>query len=88
VRLIASVTGEKFSIEPGRLEIANHVYGGAYGRPLREAKEAATILQMTTGIQLDDTYSAKAWVAALDEARRAKGTTLFWLTFDARCLTN
>ena len=88
-RLIESVTGERLPpIDVARLRIAQHVYGGAYGRPLREAAEAANILQNATGIQLDDTYSAKAWVAAMDETRQSKGVTLFWLTFDARCLTN
>jgi D-cysteine desulfhydrase len=87
--LIRSVTGE----DPGdvtgsRFRIVQHVYAGAYGRPLPAASEAANILQESAGIRLDDTYSAKAWVAALDESRSAGGPVLFWLTFDARCLTN
>ena len=75
-------------IDASRLHIAQHVYGGAYGRPLAAARDAANILQTAEGIGLDDTYSAKAWVAALDELRSGKGPVLFWLTFDARCLTN
>ena len=87
--LIQSMTGETLPpIDPRRLRIAQNVYGGAYGRPLATAFDAAEILQKVSGIRLDDTYSAKAWVAAMDEARHAKGSTLFWLTFDARCLTN
>lgn len=88
-RFIERLTGEGVpSVEPNRLRIAQHVYGGAYGRPLAAATEAAEILRGATGIQLDGTYSAKAFAAALDEARTARGPTLFWLTFDARCLTN
>jgi D-cysteine desulfhydrase len=88
-RLIESKTGERLpTLEPGRIEITQHVYGGAYGRPLPAARHAADILQTASGIRLDDTYSAKAWVAAIDEARHSKGAMLFWLTFDARCLTN
>ena len=87
--LIGRITGESLPrIDPSRLRIVHDVYGGAYGRSLPRASGAAAILQTSAGIGLDDTYSAKAWVAALDEVRRSKGTTLFWLTFDARCLTN
>lgn len=90
-RFIARITGEDLpGIDSRRLRIAHTVYGGAYGRPLTGAAEAAEMLRGTTGIQLDATYSAKAFVAALGEARTAGGggPTLFWLTFDARCLTN
>jgi len=87
--LIRSVAGE----DPGdvggsRFRIVQNVYGGAYGRPLPAALQAANILQESAGIRLDDTYSAKAWVAALDESRSAGSPVLFLLTFDARCLTN
>jgi hypothetical protein len=37
-----------------------------------------------TGIELDATYSAKAFQVALDLAKH--GPTLFWLTFDSRAL--
>lgn len=88
-RLIERLTGERLPpVDPSRLRVAQHVYGGAYGRPLAAATEASEILEASTGIQLDGTYSAKAFAAALDEARTARGGTLFWLTFDSRCLTN
>lgn len=86
---IERLTGEKLQpINPSKLKIVQDVYGGAYGRPLAGAEEAATILREAVRIRLDDTYSAKAWVAAVSETRSAKGPVLFWLTFDARCLTN
>jgi D-cysteine desulfhydrase len=62
------------------LEVAEGVYGGAYGRPLPGAPA-----KTPTGIPLDATYSAKAFVAAIDAAREAD--TLFWLTFDSRWMT-
>ena len=62
------------------VDVAEHVYGGAYGRPLPGAPDSTT-----TGIPLDPTYSAKAFVAALDSARTKN--TLFWLTFDSRWMT-
>ena len=87
--LIEGITGEKIpTVDPSRLRIVQNVYGGAYGRPLPEADEAAVILRDAARIRLDGTYSAKAWVAALAECRTARGPVLFWLTFDARCLTN
>ena len=86
-RLIRGITGEVVPI-PDNLRITHKVYGGAYGRPLAAGSAAADMLERVSGIQLDATYSAKAFVAALDLARMKKGPTLFWLTFDARCLTS
>ena len=65
-----------FFEEPS-IEIAEGVYGGAYGRPLAGAPAATT-----SGVPLDATYSAKAYVVAERSAREAD--TLFWHTFDAR----
>lgn len=87
--LISRVTGETLpAIDPARVRIVHHVYGGAYGRPLAAASDAEAILQEAAGIRLDATYSAKAFTAALDEIRTARRPILFWLTFDARCLTS
>jgi hypothetical protein len=55
-------------------------------RPLPRAQIAEAELREQYGIELDGTYSAKAFVAARDLARSDTGPTLFWLTFDARCL--
>lgn len=87
--LIRRLTGEKLpAVDPSRLRIVHAVYGGAYGRTLTDSEDAATILRDAARIKLDGTYSAKAWVAALAECRSTRGPILFWLTFDARCLTN
>ncbi|HVF39532.1 MAG TPA: pyridoxal-phosphate dependent enzyme [Gemmatimonadaceae bacterium] len=88
-RLIERVTGQAVpTVDPDRLTVVHHVFGGAYGRPLAAGDDAAAILQAHTGLVLDSTYSAKAFAAALDEAKVARGPILFWLTFDARCLTS
>ncbi|MEO8194946.1 MAG: pyridoxal-phosphate dependent enzyme [Gemmatimonadales bacterium] len=88
-KLIEKVSGERPPrIDPSALRIVHHVYGGGYGRALPSAKAAAAILHDAAAIRLDDTYSGKAWVAALDEARTSKGPVLFWLTFDPSCLTS
>ena len=69
---------------PSACAIVHNVYGGLTDRPPRSGREAANILHSHSGIRLDDTYSAKAWVAALDECRSSKGPILYWLTFDAQ----
>lgn len=67
------------TLRPDRFEIVNDVYGGAYGRALPTATAAAERLHSTTGISLDDSYSAKAWLAAL--RLPPGGPILFWLTY-------
>ena len=88
-RLIRKLSGEEIpSVDRSRLRIVQTVYGGGYGRPLARASRAAKLLHDTTGIVLDETYSAKAWTAALEEPVSRKGPILFWLTFDPSCLTS
>lgn len=87
-RLIHRITGETVpAVDRSRLRIVHTVYGGAYGRPLPRAARAAALLHEAAGITLDETYSAKAWTAALEEPAGTRGPILFWLTFDATCLT-
>lgn len=85
--LIFSVTGEQVARVPrGMVRVVHDVFGGAYGRILPQAVEPAALLLGECGIRVDSTYSAKAFVAALASARDHDGLTLFWLTFDGRCL--
>ena len=82
-RLIARLDpGPVPTVHPDRVQVVHDVYGGAYGRPLPAASEAAAILRRASGIVLDDSYSAKAFTAALHLAHRER--VLFWLTFDCR----
>jgi D-cysteine desulfhydrase len=86
-RFIERATGQDVPrVTPGRVEVIHDVYGGAYGRPLAAGVKAAAMLKRTRGILLDDTYSAKALVAALSVARETQGSVLFWMTFDSRLL--
>lgn len=86
---ITESTGEKLpAVRPELLHIAHDFFGGAYGRPLAAADEAARLLEDAAGLKLDATYSAKAFALALETARRQEGPTLFWLTFDGRWLTS
>jgi D-cysteine desulfhydrase len=68
----------------GRLIVEHTTYGGAYGRETDAGRGAARRLRASMPITLDATYSAKAFAHAIDLA--ARGTTLFWLTFDSRSL--
>lgn len=86
-RMIERTTGERIPRVPAHLlGIVRDAYGGAYGRPLPAATAASRALAASTGIKLDDTYSAKAFVVALSLARTASGATLFWDTFDSRLI--
>ncbi|HET7550333.1 MAG TPA: pyridoxal-phosphate dependent enzyme [Gemmatimonadaceae bacterium] len=79
-KLIARLDGRPVpSVDPARMQIVNDVYGGAYGRPLPAASAAAADLRDASGVLLDDSYSAKAFLAALRLPRDEP--VLFWLTF-------
>ena len=87
-QLIERITNEHVArVSPHALSIVRDAYGGAYGRVLPAATSAARALEAASGIRLDDTYSAKAFAAALALARSAPGHTLFWDTFDSRLLS-
>ena len=83
--LIARRTGDRVAeVAWERVEVAHDVYGGAYGRPLPAAAEAAVVMARASGVRLDAAYSAKAFAKALALARAGEPRTLFWLTFDSR----
>ena len=67
------------------ITIVHESYGGAYGRETIEARTATDQFRTVSSIELDSTYSAKAFATALDFAERTP--TLFWLTFDSRTLS-
>lgn len=81
--LIERLTGERVPrVKRTDVRVEHGFYGGAYGRPLstRDADEDAL---ESAGIRLDDTYSRKAFAAAVAQRDHR---TLFWLTFDGRLL--
>jgi 1-aminocyclopropane-1-carboxylate deaminase/D-cysteine desulfhydrase-like pyridoxal-dependent ACC family enzyme len=84
-KLIARVAGVPIPrVPPNGLSVLHDAYGGAYGRETDAARRAAAELRTVTSIDLDMTYSAKAFACALEIAARER--TLFWLTFDSRTL--
>jgi D-cysteine desulfhydrase len=76
-RLVRAILPQVGNPPEPAFEIAEGVYGGAYGRTLPGAPRTTE-----NGLVLDPTYSAKAFVTAIQSAREAR--TLFWLTFDSR----
>jgi len=56
---------------PARLRIARQWFGGKYGRPTRAGDEAMRIAD-EMGLELEPTYTAKAFAAALDQLGRGK----------------
>jgi D-cysteine desulfhydrase len=86
-RLIERMSGAEGripTVSRSQLEIAHDAYGGAYGRTLPAGTEEAARFHRMVGPRLDDTYAAKALVAALALAGRGAATVLYWLTFDGR----
>ncbi|MGH7617487.1 MAG: 1-aminocyclopropane-1-carboxylate deaminase/D-cysteine desulfhydrase [Gemmatimonadaceae bacterium] len=85
--LIERMTGDLVpSVRSDRIDIEHSTWAGAYGRDTAGAREAALRLQNATGVELDATYSAKAFELALGLTHAARGPTLYWLTFDSRIL--
>jgi 1-aminocyclopropane-1-carboxylate deaminase/D-cysteine desulfhydrase-like pyridoxal-dependent ACC family enzyme len=84
-KLIARLAGAPIPrVPPSGLSVLHDAYGGAYGRETEAAHRAAAELRTVMSIDLDMTYSAKAFACALEVA--AREPTLFWLTFDSRTL--
>jgi D-cysteine desulfhydrase len=69
-------------LRSGDFDVEDAYYGGGYGKPLDTRLSESAL--GAAGIRLDDTYSRKAFAAAV--ARSASRRTLFWLTFDGRLL--
>lgn len=68
-------------LEAGRLRVL-HDYCGTYGEPIPAGRAARSRFRAEEGIDLDDSYTAKAAAALLDAP--GPGPTLFWNTFAPR----
>ncbi|HKW48420.1 MAG TPA: pyridoxal-phosphate dependent enzyme, partial [Gemmatimonadaceae bacterium] len=84
-RLLERLADEGIA-RPGKaaLRILQGFYGGAYGRVTNDGAEVARQCLERMGLAIDPTYGAKALAAAVALGREQGGTTLFWLSFDAR----
>ncbi|HYQ43424.1 MAG TPA: pyridoxal-phosphate dependent enzyme [Polyangiaceae bacterium] len=69
-----------------RLEVTTHYLGEGYGQPTVEGEQAAREAARC-GLALDDTYTAKAFAAALDRvALGRERVVLFWNTHSSAAL--
>ena len=85
-KLIEQQTGAQLPrVGKDAVTIVHDSYGGAYGRETAEAKTATDQFRTVSSLELDSTYSAKAFATALSLAEDTP--TLFWLTFDSRTLS-
>lgn len=88
-RLIERTTGTRVPrVRRRGVRVLHRYYGGAYGRPLGAAREVRGRVERATGVLLDETYGAKAFAAAMDLAQTTDATILYWLTFDARSVSD
>lgn len=82
-RLLERITGERVPrVSSGDIRVEHGFYGGGYGRALAAGAVDDSAMR-AAGVQLDDTYSRKAFAAAM--AADAE-LPLLWLTFDGRLL--
>ena len=72
------------TLGPSRIEVREGYVGGGYAAVTQKGR-AARSLAHAHGIELDETYSAKAFAALVDDAPGlADRVVVYWLTFDPR----
>lgn len=80
--VIERASGERVPrVQPDDVDVIHDFYAGAYGRALARLDSETSLVD--AGINLDDTYSRKAFAAA---AALGPRRVLLWLTFDGRIL--
>jgi 1-aminocyclopropane-1-carboxylate deaminase/D-cysteine desulfhydrase-like pyridoxal-dependent ACC family enzyme len=83
-RHLARTCGRRAGIAGVRLETDARFLGAGYGSPTPEGEEATALARIHGGLELDPTYTAKAFAGALwfVRARRA-ATVLYWHTLSS-----
>jgi len=67
------------------LHLEHGFAGAGYAIPTEAGARAATLAAELAGVELDSTYTAKAFAALVHDAPRLAGqSVLFWNTYDAR----
>ncbi|MEM1261123.1 MAG: pyridoxal-phosphate dependent enzyme [Pseudomonadota bacterium] len=67
-----------------RVTIDDEQFGAGYARATEASEDARQQAANLAGLELENTYSAKAFAAVLATSSTAEGPTLFWNTFDPR----
>ena len=71
--------------EPSLLRLEHRFVGDGYARPTAAGRAARDLVRDAAQIELDLTYTAKAFAALTHDASRLTGqTVLFWNTYDSR----
>jgi 1-aminocyclopropane-1-carboxylate deaminase/D-cysteine desulfhydrase-like pyridoxal-dependent ACC family enzyme len=87
--LLQSRCGGLPDVEP-EVTIRQGFFGKAYGHYTLAGQEAIATLRRDEGLELEGTYSGKAFACLLDDARqgtRRGRTTLFWITCNGQDLS-
>jgi len=72
------------SLSPARIAVDDRFVGNGYGWPVLVADEATREAREAAGLVLDPTYTAKAFAAALWQARARRATcVLYWHTLSS-----
>ena len=69
------------------LEVRHGYFGGCYGRPTPEGRQALETFRDQEGIKLELTYTAKTAAAFMDAAKTMPGPLLFWNTYSSADLS-
>ena len=72
-------------VSPSQIHLVDDFFGGQYGRPSKEGKEAMKIAKEYENINLDPTYTSKAFAAMLHFIKKdgiGSEPILFWHTYN------
>jgi len=72
-------------IRPSEITLLDEFFGGEYGRPTPDGKQAIGLLRRTEGLPLDPTYTGKAFAGMLDFLKKrniGNEPVLYWQTLN------
>ncbi len=81
----------RYELPPGELDVRHNYLGYSYAFYTEESIRAIEMLQKYEGIQIEGTYTGKAFAALIDDAKTGSlidKTVLFWNTYNSRDLTD
>lgn len=78
----------RLRLAKGDAGIEGRYLGGGYGIATQKGKRAAALFQEETGIELEQTYTAKTLAALMENGSRMKDkSVLFWNTFGSKTIS-
>lgn len=73
----------KITLGPDLIYMDTTYFGKGYGHETKKGKKAISIIKESEGLDLEPTYTGKAFAAVLDHAKFTKGPVLFINTFNS-----